>query len=108
LPLDRPGTMLPRMPSDGDSALAWTFFKGGLLVLGGLAAVGLAIAVLKPLLIIGVLGGAAYLGYRLLSGGKALEGREHKALHADDDFERKMRELDALDKKLDAQIRGRR
>ena len=101
--------MLPRMSSDGESALAWSFFKGGLLVLGGVAAIGLFMAVLKPLLIIGVLGGAAFLGYRLLSGGKALSsGKEHKALHAassSDDFERKMRELDALDKKLDAQIR---
>jgi hypothetical protein len=104
--------MLPRMASDGDSDLAWSLIKGGLLVLGGVAAIGLAVAVLKPLLLLGVLGGAAYLGYRLLSGGgRALEGKEHKALSAargsskSDDFERRMRDLDALDKKLDAEIR---
>jgi hypothetical protein len=98
--------MLPRMASDGDSGVAWPLVKGGLLVLGGFAAIGLAVAVLKPLLLLGVLGGAAYLGYRLLSGGKALEGgKERKALSADDDFERRMRDLDALDKKLDAEIR---
>lgn len=112
MPLVHASTMLPRMASDGDSAMAWSLIKGGLLVLGGLAALGLAVAVLKPLLIIGVLGGAAYLGYRLFNGGdKAIEGKERKALprgrtaSADDDFERKMRELDALDEKLDAQIR---
>jgi hypothetical protein len=97
------------MSSDGDSGLAWPLVKGGLLVLGGLAALSLTMALLKPLFLLGVLGGAAYLGYRLLSGGKALEGKEHKALSAGsssgDDFERKMRELDALDKKLDAEIR---
>jgi hypothetical protein len=109
LPLDHAGTMLPTMSNDGDSGMAWPLVKGGLLVLGGLAAIGMAVALLKPLLILGVLGAAGYLGYRLLSGQKALEGKERKALTAAssprDDFDRKMRELDALDKKLDAEIR---
>lgn len=99
------------MASDGDSGIGWTLLKGGLLVLGGLAAIGLMMAMLKPLFIIGVLGGAGYLGYRLLSGSKALSGKEHKALPGarssagGDDFDRRMRELDALDRKLDAEIR---
>lgn len=96
------------MASDDESGIAWPIIKVGLLVLGGLAAVGLVMAMLKPLLIVGVLGGAGYIGYRLSRGAKALEGKEHKALpgarSSDDDFERRMRELDALDKKLDAKI----
>ncbi len=86
---------------------AWPIVKGGLIALGGLAALGLVLSLLKPILILGVIAGAGYVGYRLFMGAdKAIEGKpERKALGADDDFERKMRELDALDKKLDAEIR---
>lgn len=86
---------------------AWPLVKLGLIGLGGLAALGLFVAVLKPLLILGVIAGAGYVGYRLFMGSeKAIEGpKQRKALTADDDFERKMRELDAMDKKLDAEIR---
>jgi hypothetical protein len=69
--------------------------------------VGILVSVLKPLLLLGVIAGAGYVGYRLFMGAdKAIEGgKERRALSADDDFERKMRELDAMDKKLDAEIR---
>jgi hypothetical protein len=98
--------MLFAMAEDQGS-IAWPILKLGLIGLGGLVAVGLMIAVLKPLLILGVIAGAGYVGYRLFMGSdKALEGaKERKALGTGDDFERKMRELDAMDKKLDAEIR---
>lgn len=99
--------MLRRMADDEGKSAAWPVLKLGLMGLGGLAALVLMMAVLKPLLILGVITGAGYVGYRLFMGSdKAIEGtKERKALSPDDDFERKMRELDALDKKLDAEIR---
>ncbi|MEM9459951.1 MAG: hypothetical protein AAGF11_37595 [Myxococcota bacterium] len=92
--------------AEEQSSVAWPIIKLGLIGLGGLAAVGLVLAVLKPLLVLGVLAGAGYVGYRLFMGAdRAIEGgKEHKALSADSDFERRMRELDAMDKKLDAEI----
>ena len=89
--------------------MAWPLIKLGLIGLGGLAAIGLVVAMLKPLLIIGVLAGVGYVGYRLYSGSnRALEGgKDQKALGPSDDFERRMRELDAADRKLDAEIRKR-
>ncbi len=88
------------------SSVAWPLVKLGLIGLGGLAAVSILVAVLKPLLILGVIGGAGYIGYRLFMGSdKAIEGpAERKALTADQDFERRMAQLDAMDKKLDAEI----
>jgi hypothetical protein len=93
--------------AEDQGSIAWPTLKLGLIGLGGLVAVGIMVAVLKPLLILGVIAGAGYVGYRLFMGSdKALEGsKERKALKPDDDFERKMRELDAMDKKLDAEIR---
>ena len=65
-------------------------------------------------LFFGLLGGAGYLGYRMIAGGgkqRAVGGRRsQKALgpgrrgSSSDDFERKMRELDAIEKRLDAEI----
>jgi len=79
---------------------------GGLMVLGGLVAISLVVSLLKPLLIIGVLGGAGYIGYKLLGKRNALEGEaERKSLSPDADFERRMAELDAIERKLDAEIR---
>ena len=61
-----------------------------------------------------VLAGAGYLGYRMIAGGgrqKAIGGRSRRALPAGrgrksggDDFDRKMRELEAIEKRLDAEI----
>ncbi|MEM7155867.1 MAG: hypothetical protein AAF799_23655 [Myxococcota bacterium] len=93
--------------SDDQGSAAWPIVKLGLMGLGGLVAIGLVVSVLKPLLILGVIAGAGYVGYRLFMGtDKALEGKgEQKALGADNDFERRMAELDAMEKKLDAEIR---
>lgn len=98
--------MLHAMADDKGSA-AWPLLRLGLIGLGGLVAIGIVAAVLKPLIILGVIAGAGYVGYRLFMGSdKAIEGpKERKALGADADFERKMRELDAMDRKLDEQIR---
>lgn len=96
------------MAKDEDSGVdVGGLVKGGLLVLGGLAALGLVISMLKPLLILGVLGGAGYVGYRLLAGkNKALEGKKKQgALPASSDFDRQMRELDEAERKIDAEIR---
>ncbi|MCX4239269.1 hypothetical protein [Paraliomyxa miuraensis] len=94
------------MAEDKGSA-AWPILKLGLIGLGGLVAIGIVASILKPLLILGVIAGAGYVGYRLFMGSeKAIEGpKERKALGADVDFERKMRELDAIDRKLDEEIR---
>jgi len=88
-------------------SLAWPLLKLGLIGLGGVAAVAILWPILKMAAILGVIAGAGYVGYRLFMGSdKAIEGgKERKALSADDDFERKMRDLDAMDKKLDAEIR---
>jgi hypothetical protein len=94
------------MAKDESSGIgAGGLVKGGLLVLGGLAALGIAISLLKPLLILGVLGGAGYIGYRLITKQKALEGKKQGALPASSDYERRMRELDDAERKLDAEIR---
>lgn len=107
---------------DGPSVAA-RFAKGSLLVLGGLFALmiaarmvfGLFFAVLGNVLFVGALAGAGYIGYKLVAGGgerKAVGGgRERRALgpggkrrRDGDDFERKMRELEAIERRLDAEI----
>ena len=96
--------------------------KGVLLTLGAIMALNIAfwvgLVLIKNVLFFGLLGGAGYLGYRMIAGGggrKAVTGgRSHRALGtgrgrsgsggSSDDFERKMRELDAIEKRLDAEI----
>ncbi len=85
--------------------------KGALLALGALMAVGIGLAVVKslffPLLFVVLVGGAGYLGYRAFGKTKALQaGRDAKALSSSD-FDKRMGELDALDRQLDAEIRKR-
>lgn len=85
--------------------------KGALLALGALAAVGLGLTVIKavflPLFLLAMVGGAGYLGYRAFGKSKELQaGREQKSLSSSD-FDKRMRELDALDRQLDAEIRKR-
>jgi hypothetical protein len=112
-------------PHDDDGpSLAGKFAKGSLLVLGGLFALmiaarmvfGLFFAVIGNVLFLGALAGAAYVGYRMVAGGgerKSIEGgRSRRALGpgrsrrggGGDDFERKMRELEAIERRLDAEI----
>jgi hypothetical protein len=97
--------------NDGGS-LGWTLAKGGLILLGGLVVLGVVLNLLPTLGIIAALAGAGYLGYRLFGAThkKAIEGGSRKALRGDgssDDFARRMAELDAIEKKLDAQIKDR-
>jgi hypothetical protein len=78
--------------------------------LGGLVALGIVISVLKPLIVVGVVGGAGYLGYRLMKKKKALPpggragGRKALSAGSGDDFERRMRELEEVERRLDTEI----
>jgi hypothetical protein len=122
-----PERLMARDDDDDDrgSGSTTTLIKGGLFALGAMAAV---YWVLWPLFIMGwvlaksaiflaALAGAGYIGYRMIAGGggerRALRGRRgQKALGtgrrgsrgSGDDFDRKMRELDAIEKRLDAEI----
>lgn len=105
--------------------LAGKFAKGALLALGGMFALwiavnmvfGIVFAVIGKVIFLGALAGAGYLGYRLVAGGgerKQLEGgrsrgalgpgRGRRGGGGGDDFERKMRELEAIERRLDAEI----
>ncbi|MEZ4450056.1 MAG: hypothetical protein R3B09_11320 [Nannocystaceae bacterium] len=87
-----------------------TLAKGVLIGVGGLVTLGIALYLLKGLIIFGLLGGAGYLGYRFLTRDKALgsgEAAPRKELRSGDDFERKMRELEAIERRLDREISGR-
>lgn len=86
--------------------------KGGLLVLGGLAAVGIALTLFKPALFVAALAGAGFLGYKLvgLTNGRAVgDGGKKKALKSapadPNDFAARMAELERLEKDLDRQIK---
>jgi hypothetical protein len=96
------------MADDEGGSGAGSLIKGALIVLGGLAAIGLIVSVLKPLMILGVLGGAGYLGYRLMaSKDKEIEGSpDRAALPPASDFDRRMRELEKIEKQLDAEIKS--
>jgi hypothetical protein len=92
-------------------SLGWTLAKGGLLLLGGLAVLVVVLNLLGPIALVAAVAGAGYLGYRLfgVTHKKAIEGANRKALRSgdgsSDDFARRMAELDAIEKKLDAQIK---
>jgi len=95
------------MANDDDHGIS--VVKGALIALGALAAVGIGLAlvtkIVGPLLLIAMTGGAGYLGYRAFGKTKELaSSKEQKALSSSD-FDRRMRELDALDRQLDAEIR---
>jgi hypothetical protein len=93
---------------DDDGGTGPAVLKGALLALGGLVAVLLLFKIAFPLAMIGLAGSAGYFGFKVMSKGKALAGgKEPKALMSSSDFDRKMRELDALDRQLDQKIRER-
>ena len=88
--------------------------KGALLALGALAAVGIGLSVigligplLKLTMIVGVIAGAGYLGYRAFGKTKELQASKERKALSSADFDRRMRELDALDRQLDQEIRKR-
>ncbi len=83
------------------------------MVLGGLFVVGIVLNWLPSIALIAAVAGAGYLGYRLFgaTNKKAIGGGGRRALRSgdgsSDDFARRMAELDAIEKKLDAQIKDR-
>lgn len=95
------------MAKDDDGSTGMNVLKGALMALGGLAAIGFVLVLAKPLLLVAVLFGAGYFGYKMFGKQKALEGgRDRKALSSAD-FDRRMRELDQIDRQLDSEIRKR-
>ncbi len=96
--------------SEEDTTKTGGLIKGGLIVVGGVVVLGLALNLFKTVLFLGVAAGGGYLCYRLLTGKKRAKGLGSadapRALpdRSEDDFERRMRELDALERKLDAEI----
>ncbi len=100
-----------RPPPKGDgSDKTGAVVKGVLLGLGGLFALGLALSLLKYVIVVGVLGAAGYFGYRALTRNKALANtgeRPTRAIGDASDFDRKMRELEAIERRLDREISGR-
>lgn len=97
--------------ANDDGGEGASVLKGALLALGALAAIGLGLTLIKTvvpmLFIFALVGGAGYLGYRAFGKTKELQAsRDTKALSSSD-FDRRMRELDALDRQLDAEIRKR-
>lgn len=95
------------MANDDEGGGGTAVLKGVLMVLGALVAVSLAVAVAKPLLFVAVLFGAGFLGYRMFGKAKALEGGKDRKMLSSSDFDRRMRELDAIDRQLDSEIRKR-
>lgn len=114
---------------DDNQTVFSRFAKNSLMILGGVFALWLAagmlfgtlfffVGLMKNVLFFGALAGAGYLGYRMVAGGggdrKAVRGgRAPRALGpgrgrnrggGGDDFERKMRELEAIERRLDAEI----
>lgn len=117
--LGLPDTPMARRDNDKDDEV--TLPKGLVLVAGGLFAIGagffvfnyvfaLLFMLFKATVALGMIAGGGYLGYKLLTRDRALgegESSRRKALPPADDFERKMRELEAMEKALDAEISGR-
>jgi hypothetical protein len=99
--------MLPGVATDDQgNDTAMSVAKGAVFALGAIAAIGIGIAALQMVLPLALIGGAGYLGYRMVSKRKALpEGSSPPALGSGADFDRRMAELDAIEKKLDAEIR---
>ncbi len=106
-----PRAIMKRSAGSGGNGSTSTLLKGVLLGLGGLTLFAIALAMLKYVIVFGVLGGAGYLGYRLLTKDKALGSAEPKSRgklsSGSDDFEQKMRELEAIERRLDREISGR-
>ena len=96
---------MTRSGEEGESNTGLAILKGVIFTIGTVGAVVITLALLKPLFVLGVLGVAGYLGYRMVSNKtKALPESRQRSLGKSDDFERRMRELDALDRRLDAEI----
>ncbi len=101
-------TILGDSVASDDDKTGLTIVKAVLLTLGGLFAAAVLLKVAFPVAMIGMAAAAGYFGFKALAKAKALEGtKDRKALMSSADFDRKMRELDAIDRQLDAEIRKR-
>ncbi len=93
---------------DDDGGQGLSVVKGALIGLGAIAAVSLALKLFWPMLFVAMVAGAGYVGYRAFGKTKELQaGKDRKALSSSD-FDRRMRELEAADRELDAEIRKHR
>ena len=91
---------------DDESDVVASVAKGAIFALGTIAAIGIGLAIVKSVFPVLLVAGAGYLGYRMVRKNKALPASAApKALSSGDDFDRRMAELDAIEKKLDAEIR---
>lgn len=92
---------------DSSGSVAMSVGKAAIFALGTIAAVGIGFALLKPLIVAGMVAGAGFLGYRLMNGSqkRALEDGKRKALPSRSDFDSKWAELEAAERKLDREIR---
>ncbi|MCA9695609.1 MAG: hypothetical protein R3A51_19830 [Nannocystaceae bacterium] len=92
--------------------------KAVLILLGGVVALGvgvvaiqwvfaLAFLAVKAAFVLGTVGAVGYLGYRALNRQPALPGRNRAALPPSNDYESRMRELERIEKALDAEISRR-
>lgn len=92
------------MADDNDKTGGPSAAKWALMALGGLTAVGLALAILPFVIKVALVGGAGYLGYRFFTKKKALGGSHNRSLPSSSDYDAKMRKLDALSRKLDRDV----
>ncbi len=82
--------------------MIWKGVLGGVAVL---VAISVAMSLFKLAVIAAVLGGIGYVGYKAVGGGGGKElpsGKEPRQLTSE--IDRRMDELDKLDKKLDEQL----
>lgn len=97
----------------GGGSIWWLMIKAMLIVVAAYLVFGIVLSLVKYAVVLAILGGAGYLGYKLLFGNntetKALPPAEsHKLLNTDldddDAFKRRLRELEAEDKRINDEI----
>ncbi len=88
--------------SEGKAGGGSVVVKGVLIGLGAIAVLSIAMSLFKLALVALVVGGVGYAGLRLLGGKELPKGEAPRQLSSE--IDRRMSELDKLDKKLDEQI----
>lgn len=101
---NQPVTNIEEPQKDAPGKGGGTIVKGVLFGLGAIAIIGIALSLFKLALLALVVGGVGYAGLKLLGGsGKQLpSGEQPRQLSSE--IDRRMDELNKLDKKLDEQI----
>ena len=90
---------------DDETPIWQSALKWGLIGVGGLVALNVFASLMGPIVVIAVLAAGGYFGAKWFKGQKALPSSSNKSLPmSNDEFEAKMRELDALEKRLDRDI----